>query len=225
MSKDNVVLLAGMIFEHQLDNGTWSRVPSMTSLGPIGEQSQPKEKTTLSDTSKKYGAGLRDAADKSLKGQYIPYQDVADDYYDDYVLQQAFLKRCKSREEFPVRVIYPDGDSVGFLFQALGFELDEGTQEDWKMWTVNGKQNSLVVFGVSVTGTATVAVAGTTQLTRVIDPETMTVAEAGTTTWTSSDAAVATVDTAGLVTGVSAGTAIITAEVRGVVGSLEVTVS
>lgn len=222
MSED-VILNAGTTVEHQLANGTWKRAPRITVLGAVGEQSEPKEKTTLEDRIKKYGSGLRDAPDKNMQGNYIPVQELADEYYAEYVLQQAFINRCRNQEEFNVRVNWSDGEVTGFLFKALGFQFNDGNQEAWKMWTVNGKQNSRVIYNVTVTGTATIAVAATTQLTAGWIPS--DVVDTGEITWTSSDIAKATVSDTGLVTGVAAGVVIITAEVRGVVGSLEVTVS
>lgn len=222
MSED-VILNAGTTVEHQLANGTWQRAPRITVLGAVGEQSEPKEKTTLEDRIKKYGSGLRDAPDKNMQGNYIPVQEIADEYYADYVLQQAFINRCRNQEEFNVRVNWSDGEVTGFLFKALGFQFNDGNQEAWKMWTVNGKQNSRVIYNVTITGTATVATAATTQLTAGWVPS--DVIDTGEITWTSSDLAKATVDDTGLVTGVAAGVVIITAEIRGVVGSLEVTVS
>jgi len=221
--KENVVLNAGTTVEHQLENGTWALVPDVTVLGAVGEQAEAKEKTTLSDRIKKYGSGLRDAPDRNLQGNYIPTQVISDPYYDEYLLQQDFIKRCRNEEEFNMRVNWSDKEVTGFLFKSLGFQFNDGNQEAWKMWTVNGKQNSRVIYAVSITGTDTVATAATTQLTSVLVPA--DVVDFGTVTWASSDVAKATVDANGLVTGVAAGVALITAEVRGVIGSLEVTVS
>lgn len=227
----NVILIAGTIVEMQVTTGmttTWQEVPRLTEIGAVGEQSEPKEKTTLSDRIKKYDSGMRDAPDKNLKGQYVPLQQSGDQYFTEYTLQQAFIKRCRDEEEFNIRVKWPDGEVNGFLFKALGFEWDAGNQEEWKMFTVNGKQNSRVVYDLTVTGTATVATAGTTQLTVVTTPAGVVTndgSDSGVITWTSSDPLKATVDQNGLVTGVATGTTIITAEFRGVVGELEVTVS
>ena len=223
----NVILIAGTIVEMQTDTG-WQEVPRLTEIGAVGETSEAKEKTTLSDRIKKYDSGMRDAPDKNLKGQYVPVQKSGDPYFTEYTLQQAFIKRCRDEEEFNIRVKWPDGEVNGFLFKSLGFEWDAGNQEEWKMFTVNGKQNSRVVYDVSVTGTATVATAATTQLNVTTTPAGVVTndgSDSGSVVWTSSDPLKATVDQNGLVTGVAAGVAIITAEFRGVVGELEVTVS
>ncbi|GAI96117.1 unnamed protein product [marine sediment metagenome] len=220
---DDVVLIAGTKFFHETVNGavsTWNRVPRMKQIGAIGEKSDPKDKTTLEDEIKKYGSGLRDAADKNLKLQYIPFQEEGDEFYDDYVLQQAFITRARNEEEFNVRVDWPAGETNGFLLKTLGFEWDEGTQEDYKMATISGKQNSRVVYSLlAPTGTLTVAVAGTTQLTPVTVPTGINT-DLGTVYWSSSDVAIATVSASGLVTGAGAGTANITAEFRGVVSAV-----
>lgn len=228
----NVTLIAGTVVEmekvSELGVSTWHEVPRLTEIGAVGEQSEPKEKTTLSDRIKKYDSGMRDAPDKNLKGQYVPEQPVGGQYADERTKQQDFITRCRNEEEFNIRVKWPDGDVNGFLFKSLGFEFDQGSQEDWKMFTVNGKQNSRVIYDLTVSGTATVAVSATTQLSVVTVPADIQVNDGtgnSTVRWLSSDPLKATVDDNGLVTGVAAGTTIITAEFRGVVGELEVTVS
>lgn len=228
----NVTLIAGTVVEmekvSELGVSTWHEVPRLTEIGAVGEQSEPKEKTTLSDRIKKYDSGMRDAPDKNLKGQYVPEQPVGGQYADERTKQQDFITRCRNEEEFNIRVKWPDGDVNGFLFKSLGFEFDQGSQEDWKMFTVNGKQNSRVIYDLTVSGTATVTVAATTQLSVVTVPADIQVNDGtgnSTVRWLSSDVTKATVDQNGLVTGVAAGTTIITAEFRGVVGELEVTVS
>ena len=228
----NVTLIAGTVVEMEkvsaLGVSTWHEVPRLTEIGAIGEQSEPKEKTTLSDRIKKYDSGMRDAPDKNLKGQYVPEQPVGGQYADERTKQQDFITRCRNEEEFNIRVKWPDGDVNGFLFKSLGFEFDQGSQEDWKMFTVNGKQNSRVIYDLTVSGTATVTVAATTQLSVATVPADIQVNDGtgnSTVRWLSSNPTKATVSNNGLVTGVAAGTTIITAEFRGVVGELKVTVS
>ena len=228
----NVTLIAGTVVEmekvSELGVSTWHEVPRLTEIGAVGEQSEPKEKTTLSDRIKKYDSGMRDAPDKNLKGQYVPEQPVGGQYADERTKQQDFITRCRNEEEFNIRVKWPDGDVNGFLFKSLGFEFDQGSQEDWKMFTVNGKQNSRVIYDLTVSGTATVTVAATTQLSVATVPADIQVNDGtgnSTVRWLSSNPTKATVSNNGLVTGVAAGTTIITAEFRGVVGELKVTVS
>lgn len=226
MSQD-VILVAGTRFEQQLPSGGWQRVPRMTSIGAVGEQAEAKEKTTLEDRIKKYGSGLRDAPDKNMKGQYVPYQETGDTYFDEYTLQQSFITRCRNEEEFNVRVIWPDGETNGFLYKALGFEFDDSTQEDWKMFTTNGKQNSRMIYATTVSGSATMTTTGgDEQFTVSVVPSTVDATEyEDDVVWSSSDETVATVSETGLVSAVATGTVTITAEVRGVPGTLEVTVS
>lgn len=227
--KADVILMAGTIVEHETvveSVSSWAAIPKIKSIGAIGEQSEPKEKTTLSDTIKKYDSGLRDASDKNIKGQYIPKQEDGDKYYGEYLLQQAFITRVRNEEEFNVRVRWPGngGEVNGFLFKSLGFEWDEGTQEDWKNFTSNGKQNSRVVYETSVTGDLTVTTSTTTQLTMGTIPSDIDTS-LDTIYWTSSDPSLATVDTDGLVTGVLAGNVNITASFRGVSSTVPVVVS
>ncbi len=227
MSKD-VILNAGTTVEHETVVGgvsTWAVIPSLLGFGAVGEHSDPKEKTTLSDTNKKYDSGMRDAPDKNLKGQYIPFQEIDDEHYDKYVLQQAFILRCRNEEEFNVRINWSDKQAGvivevnGYLFKSLGFEFDDGNQEEWRMFTVNGKQNSRTVFGVSIDGTLTAATAADSQLTIVTEPIGIDTS-LGTIYWSSDDEAIATV-VDGLVTGVASGTCNITAEFRGVTATAE----
>lgn len=227
MADKDVVLLAGTVCEWQDPaTGLWAIAPSLTGLGELGDVAESKEKTNLANRQKRYGSGLRDAADQDLEGQYIPKQESGEEYYEEYVLQQAFFKACKAELEFNFRILWPDGEVNGFLFKSLGFKWQDGTQEDWKMFTVPGKQNARMVYGVEVTGTGTVTTSSTTQLAFDTDPSTLVESDySGAVEWSSSDEAIATVDEDGLVTGVSAGTAVITVEVRGVPGEMEVTVS
>ncbi len=222
---NDVVLIAGLKTEMLLADGvTWQRVPKLTTIGAVGEQADAKEKTTLEDQRKKYGAGILDSDDRNIEGYYIPAQESGDEYYEDYVLQQAFIKRARALEEFNMRITYKDGDMCGFLYKCLGFEFQDPNQEDWKTFTVDGKQNSVTIFGMTVTGDATVAAAATITLTATPDAIADDLDDDDI-TWSSSDEAVATVDSSGVVTGVAAGTVTITASARGVEGSLEITVT
>jgi hypothetical protein len=228
-ANSKTVLLAGTIVEHKTTGGEWKRIPRLTTIGAVGEQSEPKEDTTLEDDIRTYGSGLRDAPDKNLSGQYIPKKESGDELYDDYLLQQEFFDRLKCEEEFDMRVTYPDGDVYGWLHKAFGFQIDEGTQEDWKMWTSNGKQNTRVIYTSDLTITGGDTVAALADLAVALESA-RTGLNLGTVVWSSSDELIATVvagvdTTTATVTGVAAGSVTITAEARGVAATLDVTVT
>tara|TARA_R110002020_G_scaffold67718_5_gene177641 strand:- start:104 stop:574 length:471 start_codon:yes stop_codon:yes gene_type:complete len=123
--------------------GTFIVIPNVTATGAIGLMSEAKEKTNLSDTSKQYGAGMQDAPDKSLKGQVIPYENGGP-YATEYSAQQVFFASCRAKTGMVIKVEWPDGEVNEFEFKPLGFETDEPNQEEWRMFTVNGKQNGEV---------------------------------------------------------------------------------
>ena len=222
------VILAGLDFEHyDSTSDTWYPVPNITDVGALGEQAEKKEKTNLSDKVKKYGSGMQDAPDKAVKGQYIPLQSATSVYAEEYEDQQRFIKRCRNREEFMVRVKWASGEVNSFLFKALGFEFDSPNQAEWKMFTANGSQNTRMCWGIDITGDASVATGSSTSaLTAATDPIDLDLNDDESFTWSSEDETIATVDSVtGIVTGVAAGTVSIVAEIRGVYGYHEVTVS
>lgn len=221
------VILAGLNAEH-FDSvaNQWYPIPNCTDIGALGEDAEKKEKTNLGDDVKRYGSGMQDAPDKAIKGQVIPFQDADSPYYQAYLDQQRFIKRARNREEFMVRVTWKDGETNSFLFKALGYQVDSPNQAEWKMFTVNGVQNTRVLWDVEVTGATTLAAAADTTLTAATVPSDLKLNTGETFKWSSSDVAVATVDAAtGEVTGVAAGTVTIMAEIRGVTGYHEITVT
>lgn len=231
MSEDTV-LVAGTLVEHQKPDGSWARIPSITSTGATGETAEPKEKTTVGDKIKRYGTGLQEAPDKSFKMQVIPKQVAGDTYYQDYLLQQDFINRAKAKEAMQMRVTWPDLERATMAVQVLGYEVDDATAEDWKMATISAKQNSVTgwsesptLTGISVTGDSggALAPAGTEQLT--VAPLPADAWYQADKTYASDDTAVATVSEGGVVTGVAAGTANITVTMSGQTETYAVTVS
>jgi len=217
MSED-VTLAAGTIVEHY-DNvsGLWKRVPRVTSTGDTGSLAEAKEKTTLEDRIKRYGSGLRDGGDKNFKGQRIPVQAVDSEHYADYILQQEWITRCKNEDEMQMRIVFSDTERASFTFKSFGYMADDVTAEDWRMFTVNGKQNSFVTWddaplltAIDLTGTGTLGTAASEQLVIVNTPADAYY-EVNQDTYSSDDLAVASVTKWGYATGVSAGTAIVTA--------------
>lgn len=144
-------LAAGTIvsFSTNLDVPAFTVIPKITNIGGIGLMSEAKENTTLSDTNKTYGAGLQDAPDKSIKGQYIGSD--AD--------QKTFRDAAKANDSMIIKVEFPDkpdatgtGTIAEFTIKTLGFEMDEPTGEEWLMFTVNAKQNTDVTWTDPVVG-------------------------------------------------------------------------
>lgn len=227
---DNVILVAGTVVEQQLPDNSWIRIPRIVKLGAVGEQSTPKEKTCIEEDTKTYGSGMREAPDKNLQGQYIPPQTDDGAYLLDRELQQNFIVRARAEESMQVRVTYPDRERCQFLLKTLGYQVDDVTQEDWKLFTVNGKQNSRPAWsvaetmtGVAITGLTTVAVGESITLTAAAVPADA-YCKPGT-LFSVDVPEIATISNSGVVTGVSAGTAIITVTLNGFDTTQEITVS
>lgn len=138
---DEATLAAGTVVKFSTDLQTPAydkTIKGVLSIGAVGEMAEAKDATTLADTVKKYGAGMKDSPDKSIKGQHWALDDD----------QKAFLTAAKNNDTILVQVTYPipKGGTTGAIatmeFKLLGFELDDVTGEDWMMFTVNAKQNS-----------------------------------------------------------------------------------
>ena len=138
---DEATLAAGTVVEYatDLDTPVYVELLGVMSFGALGEMAEPKESTTLKDTNKKYGAGMKDAPDKAIKFQMWALD--AD--------QKAFVAAAIATDTLLVKVTSPApvGASTGKIaimeWKLLGFESDDVTGEDWQMGTINAKQNSI----------------------------------------------------------------------------------
>lgn len=209
---DDVTLVAGTIVEHLDVDGVWKRAPRITSTGDTGSLAEAKEKTTVEDRTKRYSDGLLDGGDKNFKGQRIPAQEAGSEHALDRTLQEVFINRCKALDEMQMRITWPDMERANFTWKSLGYMVDDATAEDWKMFTTNGKQNTIPVFdtaptltGVTLGGTGTLTVGEGEQLTTANTPL-GAFWEVNQDSFSSDDEAVATVTPWGYVVGVSAGT-------------------
>lgn len=227
---DNVILVAGTVVEQQLPDNSWVRIPRLVKLGAVGEQSTPKEKTCIEEDTKTYGSGMRDAPDKNLQGQYVPPQTDDGDYLLDRELQQKFIERARAEESMNVRVTYPDRERCQFLLKTLGYQVSDVTQEDWKLFDVNGKQNSRpiwsvadVMTGVSVSDLTAVPVGASFRLVATPIPADA-YCKPGV-TFSVDKPEILTVSGSGRVEGISPGTAIVTATLNGFDTTQEITVS
>jgi len=215
---DDVTLVAGTYLEYyDTTSGLWKRLPRVTTTGDTGSLAEAKEKTTTEDRIKRYGSGLRDGGDKNLKGNRIPVQTEGSEHYLDYTLQTEWVGKCRDEEEMPMRITFPDLGSLEqrgtFTFKSLGYMVDDGGAEDWKAFTVNGKQNSFVdwsaaptLSAITVGGNNAIAEGDGTQLT-VANDGIDAYWEVNQDTFVSNDPTVASVTKWGYVTGISAGTA------------------
>lgn len=121
----------------------YTHVPGITSVGGTGETATSKDKTALEDTTKKYGRGIFDTPDKTIKGQYLST---------DAALTQL-RTAAKAGNSIKMKIEWPDGANgttdgtkAVVTVQLLGFMLDEGTAEDWQMYTINGKQSGVTAW-------------------------------------------------------------------------------
>ena len=214
---DDVTLVAGTLIErYDGASGVWKRVPRVTATGDTGSLAEAKEKTTTEDRIKRYSSGLRDGGDKNLKGQRIPMQTEGSEHFLDRALQDGWITKCKEEEEMQMRITYPDMERGVFTFKPLGYMVDDASAEDWKQFTVNGKQNSFVTWGtaetltaVTVGGTAAIAVAEGSQIT-ITNTPVDAYWEVNQDTFVSADPSVVSVTKWGYVKGIASGSAEIT---------------
>ena len=129
------VLGAGSTFGFDVTGGTtFVLAEGIQSLGAIGDEAEAKDKTTISDTRKVYGAGIVDSPDMEISLIYL----VKD------ANQVSFIDACKARTPMNIEATWPNGTSGTFEFQPFGFSINETTAEGWIMASVKGKQNTEV---------------------------------------------------------------------------------
>lgn len=136
MSKE-AILLAGAKFSFDAaDDGVMVVVDGIESWGGVGDVAEAKERTTISDEVKVYGAAIPDSPEMSVKGQF----------YSTSAIQKSFIARCKAKEEFKVKIEWKDGTIAEFTMKTFGFMVDEGQGADWMKFTVPARKNSIVTW-------------------------------------------------------------------------------
>ena len=92
---DEAILAAGTLveFSTNLETPVYKELMGAMSLGSVGYMAEAKEKTTLRDTEKKYGAGIKDAPDKSIKGQHYALNTDQQEFLDAAEATQTVLVR------------------------------------------------------------------------------------------------------------------------------------
>lgn len=140
---DEAELAAGTTVKFDIDLVTPSfadELLGVMSFGALGEMAESKERTTLKDTTKQYGAGMKDAPDKTIKFQIYALNTA----------QNTFTAHAIATKTVKIEVQYPAGEGMAtgrkavMEWKLLGFESDDVTGEDWQMGTINAKQNSIV---------------------------------------------------------------------------------
>lgn len=117
-------------------SGTYTYVEGLELLPATNNAAEQKSKTTVGDTRKVYGTGLKDSADIEISGIYLK----------DDVNQAAFIAACEATTELDVVIELPNvgtkGEKREFKFQPLGVNDTEVNGEEWVKFTIPGKQNS-----------------------------------------------------------------------------------
>ena len=141
MGNVNAKLAAGTTVGFDAETpDTFVLVEGIETLGSIGDTAEAKEKTTLADTRKTYGAGMTDSPDFEIGGIYLT----------DDVGQKSFVAACKAKKAFNMQVTWTDGTVGTFEFQPFGFAIAESSAGEWIKFTVTGKQNTDVTWTTAV---------------------------------------------------------------------------
>lgn len=131
MSNKEAILAAGTIVAFELTAGKFTVVNGIRSFGALGETGEAKDQTTLADTTKRYGRGLKDTAEQTIKSYHYPLNTD----------QETFIDKAVAQELTKMKVIYPSGRQGTVDLQLLGFQMDENTAEDWETFTVQSRQS------------------------------------------------------------------------------------
>lgn len=111
-------------------------IPGITSFGAVGETGESKDKTTLASTTKLYGAAIKDTPEQTVQGQYFSTD----------ANQRAFVTAARAQETRKIEITWPCGTAAVIELQLLGFQMNEGTAEDWEMFTVPARQSGSVAW-------------------------------------------------------------------------------
>ena len=134
------VLAAGTITAFELDKvgaaGVYTVVDGINSFGAVGETGEAKDQTTLVDTVKRYGRGIKDTPEQSVKAYHLA----------DNTNQETFIQKAIDQDLLSMMIIYPSGRQALIDLQLLGFQMDENTAEDWESFTVAARQSGAVIW-------------------------------------------------------------------------------
>lgn len=130
-------LAAGTVLAFDVgSSGVFVPLPGAITIGEVGEVSEAKEKQVLSDTIKKYGAGLADAGEATIGGQWYGLDAI----------QQSFQDACIARQAMDIQITFPNGVTAVYPFQPRGFTVDEPTGAEWLMFKAVGNKNDYTTW-------------------------------------------------------------------------------
>lgn len=133
--KKEAVLAAGTIVGFELNPTTapniYTVVDGINSFGAVGETGEAKDQTTLADKVKRYGRGMKDTPEQTVKGYH----------YVGNPNQEKFIDNAVAQISSSAKIIWPSGRQAKIDLQLLGFQMDENTAEDWESWTVQARQS------------------------------------------------------------------------------------
>lgn len=134
------ILGAGAKFGFETDGqGTYQYVEGLEMYPATNNAAEPKEKTTVTDTRRVYGIGLKDSPDIEISGILLS-EDTA---------QQAFLTAARAGTEMNCVIDIPQlgasGKRRSFKLLPLGVNDNEVTADEWIKFTIPCKQNTNVV--------------------------------------------------------------------------------
>lgn len=139
MSK-KAFLMAGtkFYFDASADHQTpdWQEVAGIESFGALGETTESKENTTISDEAKTYGAAMQDSAEAAINGQF----------YSTDANQKTFRDKAKAKELVYIKVELKDGTTAEMQYQLLGFQIVEGTGEDWVKFSIPYRKSGVTTW-------------------------------------------------------------------------------
>lgn len=132
------ILVAGTTVEiaTNLTTPVYTVIPGIMSFGAVGEVTEAKDKTTVADTVKKYGTSIKDTQSVTIKGQFLSTDTD----------QQTLVTAAKANAVVLMKVTYPDTTVATITLQLLGFTIDEGSAEDWLMFSIPARQSGAVTW-------------------------------------------------------------------------------
>jgi len=115
---------------------SFTLVPRIKAIGPIGDEAPLVDVTTLEDEGKEYISGI-------IEGQEL---EIVGNYEKDDPQQTVFRTAAKNRTKHNFEIAYDNGVTAGLNLVLLGFKMNEPDGEGALTFTVKAKQNGLTTW-------------------------------------------------------------------------------